>query len=126
MQKTVQKQEWENCTRYIILNKYGSIIVDLYKKPQRWWDNSTQVSTTWVWGLYIVPKYRMKGYAKEFLREAEQLVFSKGHKAIFMAYHKDSTPKWVLDFYIREGYKIVEKDKSEFMLYKLIQKGFQA
>lgn len=126
MQKIIQRQDWENYTRYIILNKYGSIIVDLYKEPQRWWDNSTQIGTVWVWGLYIVPKYRMEGHAKEFLREAEQFVFNKGHKAIFMAYHKGSTPKWVLNFYIHEGYKIVEKDKSGFMLYKPIQNGFQA
>lgn len=72
------------------------------------------------------PKYRRKGYAKEFLREAEQLVFNKGHKAIFMAYRKNSTPKWTLDFYIREGYKVVEKDKGGFMLYKSIQEDFQA
>jgi hypothetical protein len=53
-------------------------------------------------------------------------VFNKGHKAIFMAYHKNSTPKWTLDFYIREGYKVVEKDKGGFMLYKSIQEDFQA
>lgn len=57
---------------------------------------------------------------------AEQLVFNKGHKAIFMAYRKNSTPKWTLDFYIREGYKVVEKDKGGFMLYKSIQEDFQA
>ncbi len=114
----IQVQKWKDYTRYIILNKYGSIILDLFNNPQQWWSSSHNKGTAWIWALYILSRYRLKGHAKELLEKAENIASNKKHKGVYMVYEKHTTPKWVLDFYIRRGYKIVENDKNGFMLYK--------
>lgn len=108
----IQKQEWKEYTRYIISDEYGSVMLNLYNEPQKC---ESKLYTAWIWGLYVCPQYRRKGYAKLLLKEAERIALENGHKDVYMEWDGKETPLDILDFYVREGYMIAS---DEVVLYK--------
>lgn len=103
----IQKQEWKAFTRYFISNAFGSVMMNLYDKPQ---ECESKFYTAWIWGLYVCPQYRRKGYAKLLLKEAERIALENGHKDVYMAWDAKETPRDILDFYVREGYMLASDE----------------
>lgn len=116
----IQEQKWNGFIRYIVLDKYGSIIMDLFDEPQQWWRNSTNTGTAWFWSLFVLPEFRMQGHAKRLIAEAERMIFEKGHKSVYACVEERLTPHEILDFYIRQKYFVVEKSKEGVMIKKYL------
>lgn len=104
---TIQKQEWKEYTRYFISDEYGSVMLNLYDKPQ---ECGSKLYTAWIWELYVCPQYRRKGHAKLLLKEAERIALENGHKDVYMAWDAKETPRDILDFYVRSGYALASDE----------------
>lgn len=117
----IQEQDWSAFTRCIILNKYGSITMDLFNKPQQWWTSSTNKGTVWFWSLFVLPKFRMQGHAKRLIAKAERIATERGHKDVYACVEERLTPHEILDFYIRQKYFVVEKTKEGVMIKKYLR-----
>lgn len=115
----IQKQEWKEYTRYIIFDEYGSVMLNLYNEPQKC---GSKLYTAWIWGLYVCPEYRRKGYAKLLLKEAERIALENGHKDVYMEWDVKETPRDILDFYVRNGYALAS---DEIVLCKKLKKNIK-
>lgn len=116
----IQRQEWSDFVRYLIVEEYGSIMVDIYNKPQ-FLDGGTYShdGRILIWSLYVVHEYRRMGFAKRLLAEAEKIARGTGRTYAYM-FWKDSTPIEVLHFYKRIGYYYPEpaEGNSRILLFK--------
>lgn len=111
----IRQQIWGEVTRYLIDYEHGSVIVDLHNEPQQW---GSCYGTAWIWGLYVYPLYRLKGYSKQLLAEAEGIAAKEGHNDVYMRWEEENTPREVLDAYRRQGYHDVEFDVGYVILKK--------
>lgn len=116
----IQRQEWNDFVRYLIVEEYGSIIVDIYNKPQLL-DCGTysEYGRILIWSLYVQPEYRRMGFARRLLAEAEKIARLTGRQYVYM-FWKNTTPIEVLHFYKRLGYYYPEpaEGNSRILLYK--------
>lgn len=62
--------------------------------------------------------YRRRGVAKHLLQLAEQQAKLNGVKTIGLEFNKDESDSFVLDWYLRSGYKPFNK-KSNLLIKKL-------
>lgn len=115
----IQKQEWKEYTRYSISDEYGSVMLNLYNEPQKC---GSKLYTAWIWGLYVCPEYRRKGYAKLLLKVAERIALENGHKDVYMEWDVKETPRDILDFYVRNGYALAS---DEVVLCKKLKKNIK-
>ena len=56
-------------------------------------------------GINICPQYRNKGYGKQLLTYAENLLRQLGETAVSIEW-ENRTPKWVLSWYKNSGYEV--------------------
>lgn len=103
----MQKQEWKEFTRYFISNAFGSVMINLYNKPQ---ECGSKSYTAWILGLYVCPQYRRKGHAKLLLKEAERIALKNGHKDVYLEWDGKETPRDILGFYVRNGYALASDE----------------
>ncbi len=73
-----------------------------------------------LYALWVDPQWRCKGGGNYMLRAAEYNSKLKGAKTIALIYHPLDTPKWVLDWYIANGYKIKDEDEEYKVLVKTL------
>lgn len=110
-----QRQPWSEFTRYIIANRHASIQLEVFPKVQDWGGRC------WMYGLFTDPQHRRKYYAREVLGRAEQLAKEEHCDSITIEWRAADTPKEVLEWYMRLGYKIYSsptKDGTIFCLRK--------
>lgn len=108
----VQRQVWHDYTKYLIADGYGSVQVGLYDKEQSFG------GTAFIYGLYVCPSYRGNHLGEALLDQAEFCAKHAGHKSVFLEWEEKDSPKWVLEWYLRLGYKEVESDKQGCLLKK--------
>lgn len=73
-----------------------------------------------LYALWVDPQWRGKGGGNYMLRAAEYNSKLKGAKTIALTYHPSDTPKWVLDWYIANGYQIKDEDEEYKVLVKTL------
>lgn len=107
----VQEQKWHNHTRILFADESGSVMLELFDKPQFGELNMT----AFIFNLWTEPKHRLKGIATKFLKLAEEAAANRGHKAVFLDWKLEQSPREILDWYIRNGYHVVGfNDKGNF------------
>lgn len=109
-----QMQTWGELTRWIIANEQASVIMELHPKKQRWG------GTAWIYSLWTNKAARLQGYAKNVLERAENIAAKAGHKSVYLEWKLKHTPKAVLEWYMRRGYR--ERIWSEKGDYCLLEK----
>lgn len=63
----------------------------------------------YLWNLHVVKNSRGKGYGRLLLDEATAFAMSQGCKAVSLDWDIEEAPKWVFDWYVRNGF-----DEREF------------
>lgn len=73
-------------------------------------------------GLSVIPDYRKTGLGKKLLEYAEKLAFKNGCTKIELSAEKDS---WIVEWYKRMGYKIVDKFREESFYEDILTVSFE-
>lgn len=105
---TIQKQDWGEYTRYLVVHEHGSVCLDVYAEKQESFGG-----TAYLWGLFVLNGYRRKGIGKILLDEAEHLAQSAGHKSVVLDWELKNTPREILDWYLRSGYIVIGHYREE-------------
>lgn len=71
-----------------------------------------------IYALFVDNNYRRKGVAKSLLQLAEQQAKLNGVKTIGLHFVEEESDRFVLDWYLRSGYKLFDK-KSNLLIKKL-------
>lgn len=110
---TVHKHEWYTCTRYLIFNPHGSVMLDIINGWR----------TPLIWDLWVSEPSRRSGLATKLLDKAEEIAASLGYAEVRLEWDKRDTPQWVHDWYVRRGYKEIQWDEYISTLYKRLKGG---
>lgn len=113
----IQKQIWKDEIRILITDEenLGSvqIRIPLYNS------NIFGKADALIYALFVDSIYRRRGVAKRLLRLAEQLAKLNGIKTIGLEFNKDESESFVLDWYLKNGYKPFSKDNN--LLIKVLE-----
>lgn len=71
-----------------------------------------------IYALWVDVVHRRNGVAQRLLQLAEQQAKLNGVKKIGLEFDKDESDRFVLDWYLRSGYKLFDK-KSNLLIKKL-------
>lgn len=115
MIEIIQRQRWSEYTRYLIVGRYCSISLDLFDTF-----HSSFGGTAFVHGLWVDEIKRRKGYATTILDTAEKIARRAGHKSVFLEWHGADTPEFVLQWYMRRGYNVREREDDYTLLEKTL------
>lgn len=112
----IQKQTWKDEIRILITDEenLGSVqisiplyVSDIFGKAE-----------TLIYALWVDVVHRRNGVAQRLLQLAEQQAKLNGVKTIGLEFNKDESDSFVLDWYLRSGYKQFNK-KSNLLIKKL-------
>lgn len=116
----VQFQTWESGLHIFITNEtYRGSVQVCFPVKQEDKENICNADCI-LYALWVDPQWRGKGGGNYMLRAAEYNSKLKGAKTIALTYHPSDTPKWVLDWYIANGYKITDEDEEYKVLVKTL------
>lgn len=112
----IQKQTWKDEIRILITDEenLGSvqIFIPLYIS-----DISGKADAL-IYALFVDDNHRRCGVAKRLLQLAEQQAKLNGVKTIGLHFVKEESDSFVLDWYLRSGYKLFNK-RSYLLIKKL-------
>ncbi len=112
----IQKQTWKDEIRILITDEenLGSVqisiplyVSDIFGKAD-----------AFIYALFVDDTHRRCGVAKRLLQLAEQQAKLNGVKIIGLEFVKDESDRFVLDWYLRSGYKPFDK-KSNLLIKEL-------
>lgn len=106
----IQKQTWKDEIRILITDEehLGSVqisiplyISDIFGKAD-----------ALIYALFVDDTHRRCGVAQHLLKLAEQQAKLNGVKTIGLEFNKDESDRFVLDWYLRSGYKPFNKESN--------------
>ena len=113
----VQEQHWKDFDRFLLINNCADASVRVSIRRSE--PNLAIIDSLWV-----SEKDRGKWEGGFLLEQSEMLAKSKGCKYVALAYDETFSPKWVLEWYERIGYKPYKVNSIGWILLKKeIQNG---
>ena len=106
-------QYWNNKERLIIVCNEGSVFVDITTSPNK------IDKKAFIWGLNISPNSRHIGLGTLLLKYAEECVRQRNISKVEIEW-ENSSPLWVYDWYIRNGYKEIDFGEGYSKLRKTL------
>lgn len=112
----IQKQTWKDEIRNLITDEknLGSVQISIPLYVSDIFGKADAL----IYALWVDILYRRRGVAKHLLQLAEQQAKLNGVKTIGLEFNKDESDRFVLDWYLRIGYKQFDK-KSNLLIKKL-------
>ena len=111
----IQKQTWKDEIRILITDEENlssvQIFIPLYVS------DLFGKADALIYALFVDNNHRRKGVAQHLLQLAEQHKLN-GVKVIGLEFVKEESDEFVLDWYLRSGYKLFDK-KSNLLIKKL-------
>lgn len=115
-QRMIQKQTWKDEIRILITDEENlssvQIFIPLYVS------DLFGKADALIYALFVDNNHRRKGVAQHLLQLAEQQAKLNGVKVIGLEFVKEESDRFVLDWYLRSGYKPFSK-KSNLLIKKL-------
>ena len=112
----IQKQTWKDEIRILITDEENlssvQIFIPLYVS------DLFGKAEALIYALWVDVVHRRNGVAQRLLQLAEQQAKLNGVKKIGLEFDKDESDRFVLDWYLRSGYKLFDK-KSNLLIKKL-------
>ena len=112
----IQKQTWKDEIRILITDEENlssvQIFIPLYVS------DLFSKADALIYALFVDNNHRRKGVAQHLLQLAEQQAKLNGVKVIGLEFVKEESDRFVLDWYLRSGYKPFSK-KSNLLIKKL-------
>lgn len=112
----IQKQTWNDEIRILITDEehLGSVQISIPLYVSDIFGKADAL----IYSLFVDNNHRKKGVAQRLLQLAEQQAKLNGVKTIGLEFVKDESDRFVLDWYLRSGYKLFDK-KSNLLIKKL-------
>lgn len=112
----IQKQTWKDEIRILITDEenLGSVQISIPLYVSDIFGKADAL----IYALWVNVVHRRNGVAKHLLQLAEQQAKLNGVKTIGLEFVKDESDRFVLDWYLRSGYKLFDK-KSNLLIKKL-------
>ena len=112
----IQKQTWNDEIRILLTDEenLGSVqvLIPLYVS------DIFGKADALIYALFVDDNHRRKGVAKSLLQLAEQQAKLNGVKTIGLHFVEEESDRFVLDWYLRSGYKPFDK-KSNLLIKKI-------
>lgn len=112
----IQKQTWNDEIRILITDEehLGSVQISIPLYVSDIFGKADAL----IYSLFVDNNHRKNGVAQRLLQLAEQQAKLNGVKTIGLEFVKDESDRFVLDWYLRSGYKLFDK-KSNLLIKKL-------
>lgn len=112
----IQKQTWKDEIRILITDEvnHGSVQISIPLYHSDIFDKADAL----IYSLYVNTAYRKQGVATKLLQLAEQQAKLNGVQVIALEFDKEESKNFVLDWYLREGYKPFYEE-SNLLIKKL-------
>ena len=112
----IQKQTWKDEIRILITDEehLGSVQISIPLYVSDIFGKADAI----IYALWVDVVHRRQGVAQRLLQLAEQQAKSNGVNTIGLEFNKDESDKFVLDWYLRSGYKTFDKE-SNLLIKKL-------
>ena len=112
----IQKQTWKDEIRILITDEenLGSVQISI----QLYVSDIFGKADALIYALWVDVVHRRQGVAQHLLQLAEQQAKLNGVKTIGLEFNKEESGRFVLDWYLRSGYKPFNK-KSNLLIKKL-------
>lgn len=106
----IQKQTWKDEIRILITDEqnYGSVQVSIPCYDS----DILNKADALIYALFVDDTHRRCGTAKHLLQLAEQQAKLNGVKVIGIEFDKEESESFVLDWYLRSGYKPFGKESN--------------
>ena len=103
----IQKQTWKDEIRILITDEqnHGSVQISIPLYVSDIFGKADAL----IYALFVDSTHRRCGVAKRLLRLAEQQAKLNGVKIIGLEFNKDESENFVLNWYIKNGYKLLSK-----------------
>lgn len=113
----IQKQTWKDEIRILITDEenLGSVQISIPLYASDIFGKADAL----IYALWVDVVHRRHGVAQHLLQLAEQQAKLNGVKTIGLEFNKDESDSFVLDWYLRSGYKPFDK-KSNLLIKKLV------
>lgn len=112
----IQHQKWKDEIRILIIDEQNrgsvQIAIPCYKC------NISGKADALIYALYVDSGYRRKGVAKRLLQLAEHQIKLNGLQIAGIEFDKEESERFVLDWYLKNGYKPFSK-RSKLLIKKL-------
>ena len=112
----IQKQTWKDEIRILITDEenLGSVQISIPLYVSDIFGKADAL----IYALWVNVVHRRHGVAQRLLLLAEKQAKSNGVKTIGLEFNKEESDRFVLDWYLRIGYKPFDK-KSNLLIKKL-------
>ena len=112
----IQKQTWKDEIRILITDEenLGSVQIGI----PFYVSNIFGKADALIYALFVDNNHRRKGVAQHLLQLAEQQAKLNGVKTIGLHFVEEESDRFVLDWYLRSGYKLFDK-KSNLLTKEL-------
>ena len=112
----IQKQTWKDEIRILITDEenLGSIQISIPLYVSDIFGKADAL----IYALFVDSTHRRCGVAKRLLRLTEQQAKLNKVKIIGLEFNKDESDRFVLDWYLRSGYKLFD-EKNNLLIKKL-------
>ena len=95
--------EWPTWDHVVVLRQGGVEIKGIIEI--RIFKDGERKGEAYLWNLHVRGDRRRWGYGKELLREAIKIAKERGCKKVSLDWDITETPRWVRDWYEREGFE---------------------
>lgn len=109
----INEQRWSKTHRWVISTEEASIQLEIYPTPQG--DDRVKA---YIWALWVDPQHRGKGIATQLLHKAEEIAKAEGEPYVWLDWDKRDSDRYVIDWYIRQGYDEVSFGTNNSLLRK--------
>lgn len=100
------QMRWGKLERVIVTSNWAMQIAIVDKPDKRDRRNRLhKIADGLIWNLWIDDYLRGEDYGNKLLEEAEQAAREMGCKTIALEWSRFESPEWVLQWYLRHGYK---------------------
>ena len=106
-------QQWFTLDLCVIADEYGTVTLEHYKAP-------VDCVQNYICNLSVDHHLRGKGHGRKLLQQAEKIAWAKGFEDVYLEWDSRDTPKWVLNWYLRNGYEEVKRNIYKRLLKKKI------
>lgn len=112
----IQKQTWKDEIRILITDEenLGSVQISIPLYVSDIFGKADAL----IYALFVDKSHRKNGVAQRLLQFAEQQAKLNGVKTIGLEFNKEESDRFVLDWYLRSGYKLFDK-KSNLLTKEL-------
>ena len=114
------RTQWADCDNVTVSlfarddpeTQIGIVELKLYKQA------SIYPGTAYIWNLWVEEAYRRQLHGQRLLTEALQIVRQYGYHTAELDWDVRDSPRWVLLWYERQGFRI-EKFSKTYVLLKM-------